>query len=65
MAFETVGFQPIILPDGREAISDEMVMNEPWLLDFIKRFPNWYQRSEYFFGWISIEPRLTNSPLEP
>lgn len=54
--FITAEVPTVQMPDGRLVITDEAVMDEPWIMEFIGRFSNYWERDERIQGWISPLP---------
>ena len=50
---QTVEVPTTTLADGRLFIRDEAAVNFPWVREFIRRFPAFWQRNEEFSGWTS------------
>jgi hypothetical protein len=54
--FTSVAIPFITLPDGTRILTDQQIEQEPYLLDFIARFPHCFERSHMAQFYIFREP---------
>ena len=57
--YQTVEVPIQSLKDGRKFISDQNIAENPWILDFINRFPNYWTRDYHLNGFVSPKVYLT------
>jgi len=49
------------LSDGTKVLTDYQSAEEPWLMDFINRFPDYFKHSHLGMYWV-FKP---NAPADP
>ena len=59
--FMTVEIEMHELPDGRRYITDTQCMERPEIMEFIKHFPNYWERDPIADIWVS--PTIDVSPV--
>lgn len=57
--FETVEV-PFVKIGNRRALTGLQMMQEPWLADFVKRFPDSFEYAQDMDAAFFIEPEITS-----